>query len=185
MEKNISFPLLRIGEDEIFVFKAICLAKNIVRVPNIIYTWRRHSDAISSSLESITLNQNVERWVNSVFFGIALLDEFMNSLDFFRNHIEYKYLILESFLLGKQGHILPMFAQISPYQLDGLLRKELENVENKTALTAFLFSRMNVFNVALNNQAAILRQTNAHIQKQNELIQNLQEKIKLLQADSQ
>ena len=39
VQNDIRFPVIKIGEDEIFDLNVICHAKNIVRVPNIIYIW--------------------------------------------------------------------------------------------------------------------------------------------------
>ena len=102
------------------------------------------------------------------------MDAFCNSVDSFKNYPQYKYLIFDSFILGKIRDILPLFEKIPVWQLDELIRHELEGVEDKTALTAFLFSRMNVFNLQLNHQGMMMLQMNAHIQKQNEILQQQQ-----------
>ena len=181
MQKDIRFPVIRIGEDEIFDLNVICNAKNIVRVPNIIYIWRRHNEAFSVKSETIQPTKTIEKWVHSIFVGIGLLDDFCNSIDSFKNYPQYKYLIFDSFILGKLRDILPLFEKIPAWQLDELIRHELEGVEDKTALTAFLFSRMNFFNVQLNRQGMMIQQLNAQIQKQNEIIQQQQTLIQQLQ----
>lgn len=61
--------------------------------------------------------------------------------------------------------ILPYYAQIPAIQLDELIRSELDKVEDKTALTAFLFSRMSVFNINLMKQSQIIQEQQAKIQE--------------------
>ena len=181
--ENIYFPLLKIGEDEIFVFNSICAAKNLIRIPNIIYVWRRHSDSLSKNplTGENPVVESIECWGSSIFSGIPVMNEIIDKLEICRTHPEYRHRIFEAFILGKINNILPIYAQIPAWQLEELIRRELEKVADKTALTAFLFSRMNIFNVNLNRQNAMLYQMNTHIQKQNEIIKNLQAEVSRLQ----
>ena len=179
-QENIRFPLVYIGEDEIFDLQCICLSKNVIRVPNKIYIWRTHEKAFSREL--LSTEKYIERWVSTIFQGIPLIDEFIDKLHIGLKSNNYKHLIFESFITEKRVDILnSMYAQIPAWQLDEFIRRELEKVKDKTSLTAFLFSRMNVFNVNLNRQYAMLYQMNAHIQKQNEVIKNLQAEVNRLQ----
>ena len=185
VQNDIRFPVIKIGEDEIFDLNVICNAKNIVRVPNIIYIWRRHNEAFSVKPETIQPTKTIEKWVHSIFVGIGLLDAFCNSIDSFKNYPQYKYRLFDSFIVGKIRDILPLFAKIPAWQLDELIRRELEGVKDKTALTAFLFSRMNVFNLQLNRHSVMIQQMNAQIQQKNKIIEQQQTLIQQLQSQIQ
>ena len=161
MEKNISFPMLQIGEDELFDFQAICFAKNLLRVPNVIYTWRTHENAFSR--ESLSPEKHIKRWMSSLFEGIGLLDKCMDTLEVCRNNPEYKYLVFERFIQGKMGTMTALYANNPAHKIDAFIRRELVEVKDKDALTAFLFSRMNVFNVQLIRQGAYIQQLQAQL----------------------
>ena len=75
------------------------------------------------------------------------------------------------------NYLLKYYAQIPAWQLDEIIRRELSDVHNKTPLMAFLFSRMNVFNVQLQQQGALIQQMNTLVQKQDEVIQRLMQRL--------
>lgn len=98
------------------------------------------------------------------------MDNFMNKINFFRENPKYKYAVYELLIYHHTICVIPLYAQIPSYELDELIRRELDEVTDQTALTAFLFARMNVFNVRLNKQQQL-------ILEQQQIIQQLQAQL--------
>ena len=157
----------------------VCTAKNYVRVPNIINLYRVVENSMSHKDDNV--DKTIRKWLNALSEGFNHIDKFLDERKFFIEHKDVKNLVLETWVRECCGYLIKYYAQIPSYQLDEIIRRELSDVHNKTPLMAFLFSRMNVFNVNLNRQNSMLYQMNAHIQKQNEVIQTLQATINRLQ----
>ena len=167
-EHDLNFPAVTHGEDEIFDFYALCLAKNYVRVPNIVYVYREHSNSMLH--KTLSVEKYIHDWYASIFKAIGIFDEFMNKFELFRTNPEYKYLIFDSYTRKNLPAAVQIYAQIPAGRLDELIRAEVDKAENKTALASFLFSRMNIFNLNLLQQQQI-------IQRQQQQIQQLQAQL--------
>ena len=163
MDNNIIFPDLKHGEDELFDFCAICLAKKFLLVPNVVYIYRIRQDSMNR--QTVSPENYVHDWFGSTLKAISLYENFMNKFDSFQKNPELKYIVFELFANHNTTHHLQIYTQIPPFQLDALIRRELEQIEDKTALTAFLFNRMNIFNVNLLQQQNLIRQQQAQIQQ--------------------
>ncbi len=177
LKNDISFPDLNFTEDAIFIFYVLLLSETFLNVPNVFYIYRQTPNSIVRKV--LQPEELIGRRGNSLFNGIPILDAFMQRFDFFQKNPQYKYKVFDFFARNHINCLLKLYTQIPAYQLDGLIRRELEQIEDKTALTAFLFNRMNVFNVNLIQQQNLIRQQQAQIQQlQQKLnqIQNLQNK---------
>ena len=152
MQHNIMFPACSASEDFIFKFQIICHAKKLVRSASIFYVWRQRKN--STCHAELPIKERFLRWGFPTFHQIGFLDDLMKEFIFFQQHPEYKYEIF-NLLLNKNipspHQILPIYTQIPAYQLDGLIRQELEQIKDKTALTAFLFNRMNILSLTVRN----------------------------------
>ena len=159
LRNNVKFPDLKMGEDRIFNFYAVCLAKNIVFAPNCFYLYRLTPN--SACRANLSVEGRLHRWGKTVIQAVGLLDKFMNNFELLRNNFEYKYYVYESFM----SHYMPLdiYAQVPAWQLDPLIRRELDEVQDKTALTAFLFSRMNLMNINLIRQNQIIQQLQSQL----------------------
>ena len=177
-QHEITFPKLSTNEDTTFFFFSLCFAKKIIAVPNIFYIWRTRN--LSSSRKVRTPEDTIHMRGSAILNQIKILDDFMNDFEFFRNNLNYKYAVMDYFTRGIINPVLDIYEQNPAWQLDRFIRRELDKIEGTTPLTAFLFNRMNVFNVNLNRQGAIIQQMNAYIQQQNQIIQQLQAQIKNL-----
>ena len=163
MDNNIIFPDLKHGEDEFFDFCAICLAKKILLVPNVIYIYRIRQDSMNR--QAVSPEDYIHDWFGSTLKAISLYENFMNNFDSFQKNPELKYTVFELFANHNTTHHLQIYTQIPAFQLDAFIRRELEQIEDKTALAAFLFNRMNIFNVNLLQQQNLIRQQQAQIQQ--------------------
>ena len=171
IQKNIS-PLNGMAADAFISFCLICSAKKYVRVPNIINFYRRIGTSITKQKRSI--QKSIDTWMISLTQGFQYMDEFLSNQKFFQENPEAKFVMLEIWVRAfcdRADRFRSIYTQIPAWQLDELIRNELEKVKNKSALTAFLFSRMNVFNVQLNRQQQIIFQ-------QQQIIQQLKAQLK-------
>ena len=179
MQNNLTFPDFRSGEDLIFTFFILCKAKKILRVPNVFYVWRNNQN--SFTWEKMPADKMIHRWTDSLFRGLKILDDFMANFEIFQKNPEYKYQVFELLIKNHTIRTFSLYAQIPAAKLDSLIRKELNEVDDKTALTAFLFGRMNSLNINFLRQNQIIQNQQAQIQQfangMNSLAHNEQIKI--------
>ena len=151
---NIKFPNFKTGSDFFFDFFALCLAKNVVRVPNVFYIWRQRDNSVSRG--NLSAEKMLIKWTETTVHGIPLLEKFMDRFEFFRKHTEYKYLIFEVIVHHHLWHAFQLYENIPDTKLGGfmpsaqvdkIIRPILDKVEDKTALLTVFFNRMNFFQV--------------------------------------
>ena len=172
MHHDINFPTISVGEDVPYTLKLLWESKNFLCVPNLVYIYRIRKN--SQSDVNSDVYKRIKHRVKSVFLGIEYLDKYMSGIDFFVQRPDFRCAVLD-FFKGLQSYdVLPMYEQFQPFQIEGLIRRELNEVKDKTALTAFLFSRMNVFNVQLNRQSLMIRQMDAYIKQLQAQLKSLQ-----------
>ncbi len=168
-EYDIQFPAIRYGEDNFLALFLLCLAKNIVRVPYTINIHRANKDSWGS-MSSPEIN--VRRYTDHVCQGLSIINDFAERFTFLKEHPEWRYTLFH-FLANVQFHsMIPIYAQIPDWQLEPLVMRELDKISDKTALSTFLFSRMNVLNLQLLQMNQFLAQKDAQI---NELRQQLEQ----------
>ena len=148
----------------------------MVRVPNTVYVHRVREGSIGTNKSP---EIEIHRCTDHVFQGITIISNFSKEVPFLRNHPEFQYALFNFLANNQFGSVAPLYAQIPAWQLDPFIRRELDKIDDKTPLTAFLFSRMTLFNLQLHQQGTIIQQMNAHIQKQNQVIQQLQAQLQL------
>ena len=163
-----------ISPDVIFTYCLVYLAKNYVRVPNIINFYRVHNKSISH--KSTDVVKHISKWIKSLSTGFIYFEKFLSEREFFKKRPDAKYLALEIWLRECIQYFKGIYEQVQPFQLDEIIRHELSKVQDKTGLMAFLFSRMNVFDVNIIRKDEIIYQ-------QNQIIQQLQEQVKQLQQN--
>ena len=163
VENMIEFPKIKIArEDAIFCFYCVILAKNYVRIPNVVNIYRVRNDSISH--EKLSPDKHLRKYWNDIIANFKLMDDFMSKIDFFVQHPEYKYLPLDLFMQQDLNFTATLYEKIPPYQLDSILREELnENSQNNTALTSYMFSALNMFRLKLINAQKQIKQLNEEI----------------------
>ena len=165
MVNNLEFPRLSIADDLAFMSVLICISKNFFVTQKPFYIWRQRADSNgrSSSSAEITIHKRG----GDVFRGLKFFEEFSNNLDFFQKNPAYKYMMFDS--LTRKPLLISLYAQIPAHLLDDLVRREIAEIGDTTAITAFLFARMNVLNAQLIKAADVMNQQQnkiAELQKQ-------------------
>lgn len=150
IQKNVP-PLNGIAADAFVSFCLICSAKKYVRVPNVINFYRRINSSITK--QKRTIQKKIDTLIISLTQGFKYMDEFLSKQKFFQENVEAKFIMLEIWVRAfcdREDRFKSIYTQIPAWQLDELIRNEFKKFGNSDALTAFLFSRMNVLNVNLN-----------------------------------
>ena len=185
LQHCIEFPIMESFEDGIFALKFLFIAKDIVRVPNTFYIYRKRQGSTVNS--NLSAERRIQRGITNISRLITMTDKILSDFDKLNNSLD-KFVLFDMLTRRAYKVMIPVYEQIPVHLFDGLIRRFIEETGNSTAFTAFLFNRMNIFNVNLNRQGAMIQkmnayiqQANAHIQQQNQIIQQLQAQVKKLQ----
>ena len=153
IENNIRFPEVKFGEDTFFCFQCLCLAKKYVRVPYIFNIWRVRNDSLSHK-EGAT-EEYIHKYVSFFVYYTKMLNDFMNKQDFFIQHNEYKYMVINFFVnVHARGYLMDIYTKHNPAEIDEFIRKELLT-ENSLTLSTYLFHAFNIFQL---NHINLLKQ---------------------------
>ena len=142
--------------DANYTYSLLCSAKRYVRTPNAVNFYRIVPSSLSHRKDNVP--KTLEKWLITMTRGFNYLDTFLSEREFFQKHPDAKYLVLETWVKECCQYKIGLFAQIQPFQVDEIIRYEFEKFTDKNALMAFLFSRMNVFNVQLIQAQQIINQ---------------------------
>ena len=159
------------GQDAVFTCCLVAVAERYFLIPNIVNIYRIHDKSISFRKE--TPETLIPKWSNSLINGFNYIDKFLSEFEFFKQHIEVKFVVLETIVSEFVKYLVPLYAQFPNWQINSLIYKEFEKNNDTTAITSFLFDRMNVFNVNLIQQQNFIRQQQAQIQQLQTQLQEL------------
>lgn len=138
VENNLKFPPMQTFEDMVFSFYCIILAKNYVRVPNLVYNWRVRSDSHShKGVDGVTL-------VRRATDVMKYLDDFMSRQKYFLDNPSERFSVLDFFMqerFQKFGEGMFVKFKATPGEIYDILNKELfmKKFPDTAAMTSFLF----------------------------------------------
>ena len=91
IENDIKFlPIAQ--EDSVWTFELICTAKKFVMIPNVCYIRRRRENSLADlSLKREINVASVRRKFDRIIHGLNDIDEFMGSLEYFRENPAVRY----------------------------------------------------------------------------------------------
>ena len=161
------------GEDMVFTCCLVCVAKTYVRIPNCTYVYRIHEKSVMHSNTNI-FSSVAEKWITALRRGFSHFDKFLSRQEFFLQNPEFKYLALEKIIENFSQYFTTFYLNVPAYKLDPFIRAEFEKSKDLPALTAYLFSRMNIFNV----KTLLLQNRIFNLEKQ---VRNLQGQIHQIQ----
>ena len=176
--------------DMIYTVCLVCSAKRYVRVPNVVNFYRVLEDSMSHRQENV--EKTMLKYCKTLFNGFNYVEKFLSERDFFKQNPNLKYQVLNIIVREFVTYIIRFYAEFPAFQLDEFIRRELEKIDDTTALTAFLFGRMNVFNVNFFNQQQEMQKLQENIQKavqylkkQSEIIDSQRAEIEQLKVQIQ
>lgn len=122
IENNILFPYMISHEDTIYSWALVFYAKKFLRVPNATYIYRMSEG--SSFRKKRTPFQNINFQINCIINGISKLEEFMISIEFFKQNPKYLYAVLEFFIQVNFNSMLKHSLQLPPFVVYETIKKE-------------------------------------------------------------
>ena len=167
--------------DMIYTVCLVCSAKRYVRVPNVVNFYRVLEDSMSHKKENV--EKTMLKYCKTLFNGFNYVEKFLSEREFFRQNPNLKYEVLNVIVREFVNYIFRIYMQVPAFRLDGFIRRELEKLDDTTALTAFLFNRMNVFNVNLFKQQQEMQKLQENLQKSVQYLKNQAEIIDSQRAE--
>ena len=127
LKNKIEFPQMQYGEDFVFIFKCLCLAKKYLLVP---YVTNLHRVGISSAANVRFSNAHsaVRLWLKTFLTKLFVIDEFMSELEFFKVNSAARRDVLK-FCVDWEFNIVKFFKDMPPHDVQKFIFDELENPE--------------------------------------------------------
>ncbi len=142
LENKIEFPQMRFSEDLTFSFKCLCLAKNYLRIPQITNIRRERKSSTGKMI--IDSQDGVRLWLKILFANVAILDEFMSNLEFFKASPDCQREVLKFCGDVHFDMIKNLFQGLEPYEVQKIFYDELQNPElnqnGKNLVAAYLYA---------------------------------------------
>ncbi len=145
------------AQDVLFTCYLVLTAKKYLRVPNVVNIYRIREDSLFHKKEDVP--KIIHMRIYAVAEGFKQFNKFLEGIEIFRQRPDAKYFVLDHWFSICCGFLQEIYSKIPAFQLDSLIKKEFEG----NALMAFIFSRMNVFNVNMNRQKIIIQQFQTQI----------------------
>ena len=160
------------ANDANYTMALVLSAERYLFVPKTVNFYRMISDSLSHIKEDVP--KTFHKWLNTLTKGFSYLDKFLGGRADFINNPDLKHAALDIWVRECCAYLLEFYTKIPPFRVDEIIRRELAEVEDKTALTAFLFSRMNVFNVNFIDRNLKISQLENQIQQLKSQLKSLQ-----------
>lgn len=138
---RFSFRNMVVSEDMLVNFKGLCLAKRLLRIPNVIYIIRPREGSVRRPKQNPDAAQYVHKWLSILSTGFNEFDNIMDGIDFFKKHPHYRYAVHEFFFQKMQHRVSMMYSQIPLPALNELVKKEFHSDE--AAFATYLFNTVN------------------------------------------
>ena len=146
-------------EDAPVTFTAWCLAKNYLRVPNIVYIVRPRIGSVSRDRELISPEKHFHKRFRALLDGFKEFGRVMDKIKFFAEHPDYRYAVLEWFANFRIAVTLNFYVKNPAFRLNELVKREFHS--DDAALSAYLFNTVNVYRLQimkLQHELAALKQ---------------------------
>lgn len=144
IKNNILFPDLISAEDMIFCFKCLCLAKNYVRIPNIVYFYRIRQGSIAH--HNRQLENHMHRQIKIIIDGVRYLKDFMKDFDLLEQNSELRQNVLDIFIREHFNHLRNIYAETPIHEINKVVLKEFQNVSSiDPELVSYFFNMANFF----------------------------------------
>ena len=134
------------AEDMIFSFQCLCLAKNYVRVPSVIYFYRIRQDSIAHRRPP--MEEYIPKQLKIIIEGSKFLRDFMKNFKIFEEHPEFKQNVTDIFIREHFNHLRNIYATTPIHEINRVVEKEFLNASHiDAALVSYFFNQANFFRV--------------------------------------
>ena len=146
IKNHILFPDLISAEDMIFCFKCLCLAKNYVRIPNVIYFYRIRQGSIAHHNRQI--EDHIHRQIKIIIDGVKCLLDFIKDFEIFQQYPQLKQSAMDIFIREHFNHLRKIYSETPIHEINKIVAKEFLNSSNIDAeLISYFFNAANFFRV--------------------------------------
>ena len=136
------------AHDANYTIALVLSAKRYVLVPNIVNFYRLVPNSLSHVKDNV--QKTFHKWLNTLTKGFSYLDKFLSTHSDFKDRPDLKYNALDIWVRECCNYLQGFYAKIPANVLNEIVYHEFNEVEDKAALLAFMFSRMNIINVNFN-----------------------------------
>ena len=151
VDNSITFPQMVIAEDEIWTIKIVCLAENLLRIPDPLYIQRKNETSMMGKKRSP--EQKIVFWTNPLITGLEVLDEFMRDIEFFQKNPTVRLQVLNFFTLSQIDNIRAIFKEFDPTALYEIFLREFSKAgSTQPALISYLLVMNNLYRNELLNR---------------------------------
>jgi hypothetical protein len=164
IKNKIQFPSSKVWEDMIFVFQCVVLAKNYVRVPNIIHFYRNREDSLSH------IPKTPATIIRTMVNIVGCLDKFMAQNEFFQKNPQYRFMVLDWHIQDRMNILCNAVYtrdKIPPYFVAQIFAQEMSAEFPKDVMPFVSY-----FFAVMGYQKCLLQQT---LQEKNQLQQKIAE----------
>ena len=161
------------GEDFIFTCCLVCVVEKYVKIPNVTYIYRIHGESVTQSNQKI-FSKVAEKWLTALRLGFNYFEKFLSRQESFQQNPELKYQALDVVIKEFTNYFINFYLQIPDYKLNPFIHAEFEKTKDLSALTSYLFSRMNVFYIKMLLQQNKIFDLEKQVEKLQERLQQAQ-----------
>ena len=144
IRNEIKFPQMRTSDDFVWTVKILCLAKNILRVPQPLYIYRSVGESITRKNSSP--KEHLRFWSGSFIDGLLYLNEFLNEFESRFQMPKVRFLVLNLFSNVHLGQMTTAFKNLKLHEAYEIFLQELSTAEKlQSATTAYLLLMTNFY----------------------------------------
>jgi len=144
VDNDIKFPPIIISEDIVWTFKLICLAERFLRLPTPLYIQRTNEASMTRRKRSP--ERELIFWTNPLLAGVDCLDEFMSGFEFFKQHADYRFAVLNFFAKIQLDFMAAAFKGLERHEAyEIFLRECCKAGSSQPALIAYLLTMNNIY----------------------------------------
>ena len=144
---QIFFSNMVTCEDAPFAFEALCRAKNYLCVPNAVNIIRPRAGSVSRDRELISPEKHFRKRFSALLVGFNEFERVMDKMNFFDEHPNYRYGVLEWFANYRIAVTLNFYVKNPAFKLNELVKREFHS--DDAALSAYLFNTVNVYRLQI------------------------------------
>ena len=140
IKNHIDFPSTH-HEDNLWTLKLLCLSEKFVITPSVCYINRQRDGSETDSRNDF--GKQLRYFMDRTVSGMKILDDFMNGLDFFKIHPEFRYAILNFYTTIDLNRTTQLCTSLPPHVIQKALKdtfaEEINGVGN-SALISYLIT---------------------------------------------
>ena len=142
---QIYFPNMKTAEDVSFGFECLFQAQKYLRVPNVTYIIRPRLGSISR--DNLNLEEHFRKRIGALNDGLNEFEKVMNKIDFFDNHLDYRYAVLNWFANYRIKLTLGFYTKVPAFKLNEFIKKVFHS--DDAIFSAYLFNTVNMYRLQI------------------------------------